>query len=72
MLHAILVDGVIERIEGRPEFAEAEIEKRRKAGHASEYLFAARTEEEFEQEAKGNKGGDGTNKAAVTEAEHSP
>lgn len=49
MLHAILVDGVIERIEGRPEFAEAEIEKRRKAGHGSEYLFAARNEEESEE-----------------------
>jgi hypothetical protein len=49
VLHAILVDGVIERIEGSPESADAEVEKRRKAGHVSEYLFAARSEEEFDQ-----------------------
>jgi hypothetical protein len=49
VLHAILVDGVIERIEGSPEFADAEVKKWRKAGYASEYLFAARSEEEFEQ-----------------------
>ena len=48
MLHAILVDGMIERIEGSPEFANAEIERRRENGHSSEYLFAARSEEDFE------------------------
>jgi len=49
MLHAILVDGMIERIDGSPEFAEAEIERRRSAGHSSEYLFAARSDEEYER-----------------------
>jgi hypothetical protein len=49
VLHAILVDSMIERIEGSPEFADAEIRKRRKEGHSSAYLFAARTDEEFEQ-----------------------
>ena len=49
MLHAILVDSMIERIEGSPEFADAEIERRREAGHSSAYLFAARTETEFER-----------------------
>jgi len=49
MFHAISVDGVIERIEGTPDFADAEVQKRRKARHVSEYLFAARSEEEFEQ-----------------------
>ena len=49
MLHAILVDGMIERIEGSPEFANAEITKRRQEGHSSAYLFAARNDEEFEQ-----------------------
>jgi len=49
MLHAILVDGMIERIEGSPEFANAEIERRRENGHSSEYLFAARSDEEFER-----------------------
>jgi hypothetical protein len=49
LLHAILVDGMIERIEGRPELADAAVENKRKAGHASEYLFAARSEQEFER-----------------------
>jgi hypothetical protein len=49
VLHAILVDGIIERIEGTPELAEAAVWKQRKAGHRSEYLFAARTELEFER-----------------------
>jgi hypothetical protein len=40
---------MIETIEGRPQFADAEVEERRKAGHASEYLFAARSQEEFEK-----------------------
>ena len=48
MLHAILVDSMIERIEGSPEFAEAVVKEQRKAGHASEYLFAARSEQAFE------------------------
>ena len=48
-LHGISVDSIIERIEGGPEFAESVVENWRKAGHVSEYLFAARTEEEFEQ-----------------------
>lgn len=52
MLHAILVDGMIERIEGSPEFADAEIERRREAGHSSAYLFAARNEKEFERKRK--------------------
>ena len=52
MLHAILVDGIIERIEGTPELAEAAVWKQRKAGHRSEYLFAARSEQEFEQKRK--------------------
>jgi hypothetical protein len=49
MLHAILVDGMIERVEGSPEFADAEIERRREAGHSSAYLFAARGDKEFER-----------------------
>ena len=48
-LHAILVDGMIERIEGRPALADAAVLKQRKAGHVSEYLFAARSEQEFER-----------------------
>lgn len=49
MLHAILVDSMIEKIEGSPEFADAEIQERRKRGYSSEYLFAARTDKEFER-----------------------
>lgn len=49
MLHAILVDGMIERIEGSAEFADAEIERRRDDGHSSAYLFAARSDQEFER-----------------------
>ena len=49
MLHGILVDSVIERIEGSPEAADAAVQERRKEGHASEYVFAARDDEEFEQ-----------------------
>ena len=49
LLHAILVDGMIERIEGNPELADAAVWKQRKAGHRSEYLFAARSEQEFER-----------------------
>ncbi len=40
---------MIERIEGRPDSADNAVEKQRKAGHVSEYLFAARTEQEFER-----------------------
>ena len=49
MIHGILVDGLIERIEGKAEFAETAVEKQRESGHVSEYLFAARTEQEFER-----------------------
>ena len=49
MLHAILVDGMIERVEGSPEFAEAEIGRRLEMGHSSAYLFAARNVNEFER-----------------------
>jgi hypothetical protein len=49
MFHAILVDSMIERIEGNSEFADAEIQQRRKEGHSSAYLFAARTDQEFEK-----------------------
>jgi hypothetical protein len=49
MLHAILVDGMIEKIEGSLQFAEAEIERRRDDGHSSAYLFAARNVNEFER-----------------------
>jgi hypothetical protein len=52
VIHAILVDGMIERIEGSPEFADAEIGRRRDAGHSSAYLFAARTDKEFERKRK--------------------
>jgi hypothetical protein len=51
-LHAILVDGMIERIEGRPELADAAVENQRKAGHVSEYLFAAKSEQDFERKRK--------------------
>jgi hypothetical protein len=49
MLHAVLVDGMIERIEGSPELAVAEIERRREDGHSSSYLFAASSEKAFER-----------------------
>ena len=49
MLHAILVDSMIEKIEGSPEFADAEIERRRKDGHSAAYLFAAHNDNEFER-----------------------
>jgi hypothetical protein len=52
VIHGILVDGLIERIEGKAEFADAAVEKQREAGHVSEYLFAARSEQEFEQKRK--------------------
>jgi hypothetical protein len=52
LLHAILVDGMIERIDGRPELADAAVEKQREFGHVSEYLFAARSEQEFERKRK--------------------
>jgi hypothetical protein len=45
-LHAI---GVIQRIEGSPRFAEAKIQRHRKSGHSSAYLFAAKSEEEFKR-----------------------
>jgi hypothetical protein len=48
-LHAILVDGVIQRIQGSPILADSEIERHRKSGRSSAYLFAARSEEEFER-----------------------
>ncbi len=49
MLHAIVVDGMIERIEGNSEFVNAEIERRRYEGHTSAYLFAAGSKNEFER-----------------------
>ena len=49
MLHGISVNGVIERIEGNPEFADAEVVRLRGEGHAAEYLFGARTEGDFRQ-----------------------
>ena len=48
-LHGVLVDGMIERIDGRSQDVEPEIKKRRKASHVSAYLFAARNEQEFER-----------------------
>jgi hypothetical protein len=44
-LHAISVDGVVQRIEGSPIFADSEIERHRTSGRSSEYLFAARSED---------------------------
>jgi hypothetical protein len=52
VFHAILVDGMIERVEGSPEFVNSEIERRRETGHSSAYLFAARSEKEFERKRK--------------------
>jgi len=52
MLHAILVDGMIEKIEGTPQFADAEVERRRDDGHSSAYLFSARSDDEFERKRK--------------------
>jgi len=52
VLHAILVDGMIERIEGGGEFADAEIARRRESGFSSAYLFAARNDKEFERKRK--------------------
>jgi hypothetical protein len=37
----------IERIEGNPEFANAKVVRLRAEGHAAEYLFGARTEDDF-------------------------
>jgi hypothetical protein len=48
MLHAILVDGMIERTEGSPKFVDAEIEQR-DAGHSSAYLFVAFSDKDFER-----------------------
>ena len=47
MLHGISVDGIIERIEGNPEFAETEVVRLRAQGQAVEYVFGARTEDDF-------------------------
>ena len=52
MLHAILVDGMIERIEGSSEFADSEIGRRREQGYTAAYLFAATSEGEFERKRK--------------------
>jgi hypothetical protein len=52
MLHAILVDGMIERIEGDAEFADAAIDQRRAEGHSSAYLFAAYSDKDFERKRK--------------------
>ena len=49
MFHAILVDGMIERVEGSAAFADAEIERRRDDGHSSAYLFVAASDKEFER-----------------------
>lgn len=49
MLHGILVNGTIERIEGNPEFAESEVLCLRAEGYAAEYLFGARSEDDFRQ-----------------------
>jgi hypothetical protein len=49
VLHAILVDGMVEKIEGSAELAHAEIEKRREDGHSSSYLFAASSEKAYER-----------------------
>jgi hypothetical protein len=40
---------MIERIEGSPEFADTEMERRRGSGHSCAYLFAARSDKEFER-----------------------
>ena len=55
MLHGILVDGMIERIEGDPEFANAEVVRLREEGHAAEYLFGARTDDDFRQKERTEK-----------------
>ena len=49
VLHGILVDGVIERIEGNPAFANTEVVRLRAEGHAAEYLFGARSNDDFHQ-----------------------
>ena len=49
MIHGILVDGLIERVDGSPQEADEAVESRREAGHAAAYLFGAITEEEFER-----------------------
>lgn len=49
MLHGILADGMIKRIEGNPDFANAEVVRLRAKGHAAEYLFGARSNEDFHQ-----------------------
>ena len=52
MLHAILVDDNIEKIVGKPDLANYAIWNHRNSGHVSEYLFSARSEEEFERKRK--------------------
>jgi hypothetical protein len=46
MIHGILVDGLIERVDGSPQEADQAVESRREAGHAAAYLFGAITEDE--------------------------
>lgn len=55
MLHGILVDGMVEKIQGNPEFANAEVVRLRAAGRTAEYVFGARTEDEFHQKNQAEK-----------------
>ena len=43
---------MIEKIEGKPDLADAVVWMHRNSGHLSEYLFSARSEEEFERKRK--------------------
>lgn len=55
MLHGILVDGIVRKIEGNPESANAAVVRLRAEGHAAEYLFGARTENDFRQKGQTEK-----------------
>jgi len=52
VLHALVIHGMIERLEGNPQFVDAEIRRRRDAGHSSAHLFAAINDKEFERKRK--------------------
>jgi hypothetical protein len=55
MLHGIQVDDMIQRTEGNSDFANAEVVRLRAEGHAAEYLFGARTDDDFHQKERTEK-----------------
>ncbi len=49
MIHAILVDGKIERIDGSILDADNAVNDRKALGHSAIYLFEARDDQEYER-----------------------